>query len=82
MYFAYKLNKQGLRAFASVGRIFFFFFLPVLDLCCCPQAFSSCGKQVLLCSCYEWASHCIGFSCGAWALGRKGFSSCGTGYKS
>ena len=26
MYFAYKLNKQGLRAFASVGRIFFFFF--------------------------------------------------------
>ena len=27
MYFAYKLNKQGLRAFASVGRIFFFFCL-------------------------------------------------------
>ena len=78
MYFAYKLNKQDLRAFASVGRIFFFF-PPVLDLCCGPQAFSSCGKQVLLCSCYEWASHCSGFSCGSWALGCKGFSSCDGG---
>ena len=31
--------------------------------------FSSCGKQGLLSSCGVQASHCCGFSCGAWALG-------------
>ena len=42
----------------------------VLGLCCCPQAFSSCGEQ--------GASHCGHFSCcGARVLG-SGFSSCGT----
>ena len=34
--------------------------------------FSSCGKQGLLSSCNEWASHCSDFSCGkAQALGRE-----------
>ena len=28
--------------------------------------------------CGAWASHCSGFSCGAQALGRSGFNSCGT----
>ena len=28
---------------------------------------SSCGKLRLLCSCGAQASHCSGFSCGAWA---------------
>ena len=28
-----------------------YLFLVVLDLCCCVQAFSSCGKQGLLSSC-------------------------------
>ena len=41
----------------------------LLSLCCCPWAFSSCGKQGLLC-CGAWASHFSGFSCcGARALG-------------
>ena len=48
-----------------------------LGLCCCVQAFSSCGER---------ASHCGGFSCcGAWVLGEqasvvvaRGLSSCGS----
>ena len=44
------------------------YFLAVLGLCCFTQAFSICDEQ---------ASHCGGFSCGAWALGR-GLSTCGT----
>ena len=41
-------------------------FLPALGLCCCVQAFSSCGV---------WASHCSVFSCRrAWALGCALFS--------
>ena len=34
--------------------LFFFFFLVALGLCCCAQAFSSCGAK---------ASHRHGFSC-------------------
>ena len=44
-------------------------FLDALDLCCCPRAFSSCGKR--------GAYHCSGFSCRAQALGSRS-SSCGT----
>ena len=33
--------------------------------------FSTCGEQGLL-SCSVGASHCSGFSCGAWALGYMG----------
>ena len=39
---------------------------------------SSCGKQRLLFSYGVQASRCAGFPCGALALGRMGFSSCGT----
>ena len=37
--------------------------MSVLDLCCCIQAFSSCGEWGLLSSCSTWASHWRGFSC-------------------
>ena len=36
------------------------------------QASSSCHKQGLLSSCSVRASHCSGFSCRVWALGRVG----------
>ena len=38
--------------------------------------FSSCGMLGLLSSCGAWISHAGGFSRGAGALGRVGFSSC------
>ena len=42
---------------------FYLFLLAVLGLCCCTQAFSSCGEQ---------AAHCSAFSCcGARALGTR-----------
>ena len=44
-------------------HLFSCLFLAVLGLCCCAQAFSSCGEQGLLCSCCAQASHCGGFSC-------------------
>ena len=51
--------------------------LAALSLCCCAQAFSSCGEQKLLSSSSAWAPHCGVFCCcGAWALGHAGFSSC------
>ena len=54
-----------------------YLFLAAPGLCCCAQAFSSCGTQ---------PSHCGGFSCcGAQALGtwasvvvECGLSSCGS----
>ena len=47
--------------FGLFSFIYLFLFLAVLGLCCCVQAFSSCGT---------WACHWSGFSCcGAWALG-------------
>ena len=58
--------------------IYSLIFLAVLGVRCCHQTFSSYGKQGLLFSCGAQASHC-GFSCfGARALGRTGFSSCGS----
>ena len=43
------------------------------------RAFSSCREQGVTLSCSERASRCSGFSCcKAQALGRVGFSSCGT----
>ena len=38
------------------------FFVVAHELLVAVQAFSSCGV---------WASHCGGFSCGAWALGHS-----------
>ena len=56
----------------------------MLGLRCCVRAFSSCGKQGLLC-CSARASHCGGFSCwgaralDAWAsvVVARGLRSCG-----
>ena len=53
-------------------------FLAVLGLRCCVVFFSSCDEQGLLSNCCAQASHCGDFCCGAWALGRMGFSSCGS----
>ena len=39
------------------------FFLAVLSLRCCVQAFSSCGERGLLSSYGAWISHCGGFFC-------------------
>ena len=58
-----------LQIFFFFLRNFFFsnFFLTVLGLHCCAQAFCSCGEQVLLSGYSTWASHCGGFSCfGGW----------------
>ena len=41
----------------------------MLGLCHDVGFFSSCSKWRLLSSCGVRASHCGGFSCGAWALG-------------
>ena len=64
----------------SLGNLFFFFFLRFiyllmaeLDLGCCAQAFSSCGKRGPISSGGEQASHCGGFPCcRARALGHTG----------
>ena len=44
-------------------KVSLYLFLGVLGLCCCMQAFSSCGKWVLFSSCNAWTSHCGGFPC-------------------
>ena len=58
--------------------------MAALGLCCWVSAFSSCGKQRPLFNCGVQASHCSGFSCGAWAPGagasvvaEHGLSNCG-----
>ena len=50
-------------------------YFAVLGLCCCARAFSSCGERGPL-FCGARASHCAGFSRGAWALAYPGFNSC------
>ena len=59
------------------------FILVAVGLCCCEQGFSSCREQGPLSSCDARASHCGGFSCGAWiqgawasAVAAHGLSSC------
>ena len=50
--------------------LFVYLFLAVLGLCCCAQAFSSCGERGATLRCGARASHYRGFSCcGARALG-------------
>ena len=65
------LPLSAMLAGISLNSIYF----AVLGLCCCARAFSSCGERGLL-FCGARASHCGGFSCGAWALAYPGFSSC------
>ena len=56
--------------FLHVHTIYYlFYFLAVLGLLCCMQAFSSCGKQGLLSSRDAQTSNCGGFCYGAQALG-------------
>ena len=55
---------------------FYLFIFSCAESCCFAGFFSRCGEQGLLSSCDARVSHCGGFSCcGAWALGRAGFSS-------
>ena len=62
----------------SVEIFYFFFkkkdlfilFLTALDLHYCTQSLSGCREGGLLSSCSALASHCRGFSCGAWGLGH------------
>ena len=69
----------------SCGLFEFFFFLAVLGLRCCTQAFQLWQAEATL-HCSVQASHCSGFSCcRAQALGARasvvvarGLSSCGT----
>ena len=57
----------------------FILFLAALGLRCWLRAFSRFAKRGLLSGYGAWASRCGGLSCcGAQALGRLGFSSCGT----
>ena len=48
----------------------FILFLTALDLHYCTQSFPGCREGGLLSSCSALASHCPGFSCGAWGLGH------------
>ena len=58
---------------------FFNFYFWMFCVCVAVHGvFSGCSERGPLCSC-ELASYCGGFSCGAQALQRSGFSSCGTG---
>ena len=54
-------------------------YLTVLGFHCCLVFFSSCSEQGLLSSRSAQVFHCGGFSyCWSQALGREGFSSCGS----
>ena len=50
----------------------------MLDLCCCVQAFSSCGEWGATICCGAHASHCGGFSLQSTGSRHAGFSSCGS----
>ena len=58
-----------------LASFFFFFkiyyFLAVLGLRCCTQAFSSHSGRGLLSGRSAWTPHCGGFSCGTQALGAQ-----------
>ena len=63
--------------FFNLKKINFYFFLALVGLHCCVQAFSSGGEQGLLPSWGTRTSHCGGVSCGSWVLELR-LSSCGT----
>ena len=74
------MNEGILKKKKKKKKIFFFFKFLALQK---PKTkkfwslllhglFSSCGEQGLLASYRAWASHCSGFSRGAWALGHMG----------
>ena len=73
------INPPVLIFFSSLCIYVYILFLAALSLhCCAVKAFSSCGERGLLSSWDARASHCGGFSCGAWTLGHVGFSVCGS----
>ena len=53
---------ESIFEFFLFKNFFIHLFLPALGLCCCKQAFSSCGEWGLHSSCGGPASHCSGFS--------------------
>ena len=61
----------------QISCFYFFFFLAALGLCCCAQAFSSCGKWGLLFIVVRGLLIAVASPCGARALGHVGFSSSG-----
>ena len=79
----YTLVKYVVTDLSNVGNfIDRLFFLAVLGLCCCTQAFQAFlwlwrARATLRCG--AWASHCGGFSL-FWSTSSRhvGFSSCGT----
>ena len=76
----HSLFSPAERANPKKKSYFLIYFLVVLGLCSCLQAFSSCSEQGLLSSCGVWASPRNGFACGgAQALGLSDFRNCGTG---
>ena len=67
-----------LKSFLKNTYTIMYLFMVVLGLCCCTQAFSSCGKWGLLFVAVH-ISHCDGPSCcGAGALGRRASAVCST----
>ena len=43
-----EIKKHAMSFFFFLINLFIYLFLAVLGLCCCAQAFSSCGKRGLL----------------------------------
>ena len=80
-----KVNMEVCEIILTFQKVFLFF-LTVLGLRCCVQAFSSWRRARATLRCGAWASHCGGFSCcRAQALGVRasvvevrGLSSCGS----
>ena len=54
------------------GMFKFVYFLVVVGLCSCAEAFSNCSEQGLLPSCGARASHCGAFSCCRNRLSARG----------
>ena len=67
----------------SIVLFIYCLFLAMLFLCCCMQAFSSCGEWEVLSSCGAQASHCGGFCyCRARALGMRALTVAACGLSS
>ena len=67
-----------IRGFESCNLRIYIYFFGCAECSSLCRFFSSCGEQGLLSSGGAQASHCSGFSRGAWALERMGFNSCNT----
>ena len=63
-------------------NLFIYLFLAVLGLCCCAQAFSSCGERGLLFVVVRGLLIAVASRCGAWAQASvvvaRRLSSCGS----